>query len=171
MSDRSRWQRDIASVLCLPCISLDSIGRGLTNENLVYFTSKNKQHLAKVLIKLGNLESRRSVEVLGKDMRSVVLAGFALIVLLCTAQEPIRVDVKLVNVAFSARDGRGALVDNLTRDDFEVFEDAVPQKISFFARSADVPLTLGLIVDTSGSQNRFSRQHQHDLEVFLKEVL
>jgi len=104
-------------------------------------------------------------------MRSVVLAGFALIVLLCTAQEPIRVDVKLVNVAFSARDGRGALVDNLTRDDFAVFEDAVPQKISFFARSADVPLTLGLIVDTSGSQNRFSRQHQHDLEVFLKEVL
>ena len=104
-------------------------------------------------------------------MRSVILAGFALFAVLCAAQEPIRVDVKLVNVAFSARDGRGALVDNLTRDDFEVFEDAVPQKISFFARSADVPLTLGLIVDASGSQEHFSRQHQHDLEVFLKEVL
>ena len=47
----------------------------------------------------------------------------------------------------------------------------MPQKISFFARSLDVPLTLGLIVDFSGSQDHFSKQHQHDLEVFLKEVL
>lgn len=87
------------------------------------------------------------------------------------AQEQIKVDVKLVNVAFSVRDARGALVDNLTKDDFQVFEDAVPQKISFFARSVDVPLTLGLIVDFSGSQDQFSKQHQHDLEVFLKDIL
>jgi Ca-activated chloride channel family protein len=87
------------------------------------------------------------------------------------AQEQIKVDVKLVNVAFSVRDSRGALVDNLTKDDFQVFEDAVAQKISFFARSVDVPLTLGLIVDFSGSQDQFSKQHQHDLEVFLKDIL
>jgi Ca-activated chloride channel family protein len=90
--------------------------------------------------------------------------------LLC-GQEPIHVAVNLVNVAFSVRDARGALVDNLTREDVEVFEDAVPQKISFFARSTDVPLTLGLIVDVSGSQDHFSKQHEQDLEVFLKEVL
>ena len=86
-------------------------------------------------------------------------------------QQPIQVAVNLVNVAFSARDGRGALVENLTRDDVEVLEDAVPQKISFFAKSTDVPLTLGLIVDASGSQDHFSKQHEQDLEVFLKEVL
>jgi Ca-activated chloride channel family protein len=85
--------------------------------------------------------------------------------------EPIRVHVRLVNVAFSARDARGALVENLTRDDVEVFEDAVPQKVSFFARSVDVPLTLGLIVDFSGSQDQFSKQHQHDVEIFLKDLL
>ena len=85
--------------------------------------------------------------------------------------ERIRVHVRLVNVAFSARDARGSLVDNLTRDDVEVFEDAVPQKVSFFARSVDVPLTLGLIVDFSESQGQFSKQHQHDIEVFLKDVL
>lgn len=90
---------------------------------------------------------------------------------LCLAEEPIRVNVKLVNVAFSARDSRGALVNSLAKDDIEVFEDAVPQKISFFAHSIDVPLTLGLIVDFSGSQDQFSKQHQHDLEVFLKDVL
>jgi len=90
---------------------------------------------------------------------------------LCLGEDPIRVNVKLVNVAFSARDSRGALVNSLTKDDVEVFEDAVPQKISFFARSVDVPLTLGLIVDASGSQDHFSKQHQHDLEVFLKDIL
>src|SRR5262249_39040927 len=40
-----------------------------------------------------------------------------------------------------------------------------------FARSTDVPLTLGLIVDVSGSQDHFTKQHENDLEVFLKEVL
>lgn len=87
------------------------------------------------------------------------------------AQEQFQVDVKLVNVAFSVRDASGKLVDDLTRDDFEVREDAVPQKISFFARSVDVPLTLGIIVDASGSQDHFTKQHQRHLELFLKSVL
>jgi len=90
---------------------------------------------------------------------------------LAFGQEPIHVAVNLVNVAFSARGARGALVENLAKEDVEIFEDAVPQKISFFARSMDVPLTLGLIVDVSGSQDHFSKQHENDLEVFLKEVL
>jgi Ca-activated chloride channel family protein len=86
-------------------------------------------------------------------------------------QEPIQVAVNLVNVAFSVRDARGALVENLTEDDVQVFEDAIPQKISFFAKSTDVPLTLGLIIDASGSQEKFSKKHEKDLEVFLKTVL
>jgi len=97
----------------------------------------------------------------------LMMLGFGL----AFGQEPIHVAVNLVNVAFSVRDARGALVDSLTKDDIEVFEDAVPQKISFFARSTDVPLTLGLIVDVSGSQDHFTKQHEQDLEVFLKEVL
>jgi len=87
------------------------------------------------------------------------------------SQEPIRVKVNLVSVAFVARDARGALVDNLTQDDVDVVEDAIPQKIAFFSRSADVPLTLGLVVDASGSQDHFSKQHKNDLEVFFKDVL
>jgi Ca-activated chloride channel family protein len=91
----------------------------------------------------------------------------------CAAQEEphIRVDVSLVNVSFTARDRAGALVSNLTKDDVEVLDDGVPQAISFFARSADLPLSLGLIVDGSGSQEHSIRRHQHDLEVFLKNVL
>jgi Ca-activated chloride channel family protein len=89
------------------------------------------------------------------------------------SQEPpaIRVDVNLVNVAFAVRDAHGALAAGLTQDDFQVFEDGAPQKISFFARSADVPVTLGLIVDASGSQEQFVREHHHHLEKFFQDVL
>ena len=102
------------------------------------------------------------------------LAGLGLLTLgvaLSRSQEPIRVKVNLVSVAFVARDANGALVNNLTQGDVDVVEDAVPQKIAFFSRSADVPLTLGLVVDASGSQDHFSKQHKNDLEVFFKDVL
>ena len=110
---------------------------------------------------------RRSGSLRAYLVASLLILGCGL----AFAQEPIRVAVNLVNVAFSVRDARGALVDNLTKEDVEVYEDAVPQKVSFFAKSTDVPLTLGLIVDVSGSQDHFSKQHEQDLEVFLKEVL
>jgi Ca-activated chloride channel family protein len=101
----------------------------------------------------------------------VLTLGVAFGVVAGRSQEPIRVKVNLVSVAFVARDGRGALVDNLTQDDVDVFEDAIPQKVAFFSRSADVPLTLGVVVDASGSQDHFSKQHKNDLEVFFKDVL
>ncbi len=101
----------------------------------------------------------------------VMSLGARLGVISGRSQEPIRVKVNLVSVAFVARDGRGALVNNLTQDDVDVVEDAVPQKIAFFSRSADVPLTLGVVVDASGSQDHFSKQHKNDLEVFFKDVL
>jgi Ca-activated chloride channel family protein len=108
--------------------------------------------------------------------RGGLLAGLgvallALAVGIGRGQEPIRVKVNLVSVAFVARDANGALVNNLTQDDVDVLEDAIPQKIAFFSRSADVPLTLGLVVDASGSQDHFSKQHKNDLEVFFKDVL
>jgi len=108
-----------------------------------------------------------------KRIRSAVILflAFALLLGASTAQEAVRVNVNLVNVAFSIRDSHGVLVDDLNKDQVEVLEDAIPQKIAFFARSSDVPLTIGLIVDASSSQDHFTKQHQHDLEVFLKEML
>ena len=86
-------------------------------------------------------------------------------------QTPFRVDVKLVDVSVSVRDGEGRLVTDLGQDDFDVSEDGVPQKVAFFARSLDVPLNLGLIVDFSGSQDPFIKPHHKDLETFLGSVL
>ncbi len=89
----------------------------------------------------------------------------------CAAQTTFRSDVRLVNVAAAVRDGGGKLVDGLTQDDFEILEDGVPQKIAFFAKSSDVPLHLGLVVDISGSQAAFVKAHQRDLKVFLDKAL
>ncbi|HEV8147928.1 MAG TPA: VWA domain-containing protein [Bryobacteraceae bacterium] len=99
------------------------------------------------------------------------LAIFA--TLMCSAQElaPIRVDVRLVNVAFMARDSSGKLLNDLTKDDFEVWEDNVKQNIALFSQSRDLPLSLGLVMDMSGSQAHFHKKHEKDLKTFLKSVL
>lgn len=100
-------------------------------------------------------------------MRALALCVF----LSLSALAQFRSNVRLVNVGFSVRDEQGKLVTGLTQDDFDLVEDGVPQKIAFFARSLDVPLNLGLVMDVSGSQESFVRPHLKDLETFLKTVL
>src|SRR6266481_3256063 len=104
-------------------------------------------------------------------MQLRLLTCVSLLTLPIAAQAPIRVDVKLINVGFAVRDSAGKLVMNLKQDDFEVFEDGAPQRISFFAKSTDVLLNLGLLVDMSGSQEPFMKRHHKDLETFLKKEL
>ena len=61
-------------------------------------------------------------------------------------------EVKVVNILAAVRNKSGALIGDLTKDDFSVSEDSRPQTISYFARQTDLPLTVGLLVDTSMSQ-------------------
>jgi Ca-activated chloride channel homolog len=103
--------------------------------------------------------------------RLAAVAVCAALPFLGAAQDAFRVDVKLINMSASVRDSAGAVVADLGRDDFEILEDGVPQKIAFFARSQDVPLNLGLVADFSGSQDPFVKAHHKDLEVFLGSVL
>jgi Ca-activated chloride channel family protein len=86
-------------------------------------------------------------------------------------EPPLRVDVGLVNVAFSARGPDGKFIQNLTREEVEVFEDGVPQEIKFFGTRSDLPLTVGLLEDFSASQDKFNRKHSSDTEKFLKQVI
>lgn len=83
----------------------------------------------------------------------------------------IAVDVQLVNLTATVRDARGALTAGLTKDDFEIVEDGSAQTIRFFARQTDLPLSLGLLVDFSGSQREFVKKHRRDIETFLKNVV
>lgn len=71
------------------------------------------------------------------------------------AQEPtFKTEVKVVNVLAMVRTKKGEIVRDLSKDDFVLAEDGRPQTIQYFARQSDLPLTLGLMVDTSGSQHR-----------------
>src|SRR5208283_5317390 len=84
---------------------------------------------------------------------------------------PITVHVKVVNVLATVRDKKGAIVRNLTQDDFELKEDDRPQTIRYFAHETDLPLTLGLLVDTSLSQRRVLGQERDASATFLDQVL
>jgi VWFA-related protein len=67
-------------------------------------------------------------------------------------QPTFKVDVNVVNVLATVRDHGGRIVNNLTKEDFILEEDGKPQEILYFSRQTDIPLTLGLLVDTSLSQ-------------------
>jgi len=97
----------------------------------------------------------------------------ALICVLAFGQEMprIQVEVNLVNVSASVRDTQGKLVKDLAKEDFHLLEDGVEQRIQLFARSLDLPLKLGLVVDFSGSQGEFVRKHRRDIETFLENVV
>jgi VWFA-related protein len=69
-------------------------------------------------------------------------------------EAPIKVEVSVVSVLASVRNKQGALVGNLAKDDFLLSEDGKPQTIKYFTRETDLPLTIGLLVDVSASQER-----------------
>src|SRR5271154_906862 len=83
----------------------------------------------------------------------------------------ISVNVKLVSMFATVRDKHGALIRNLTKDDFVLQQDGHPQTITYFAPDSDLPLTLGLLVDTSGSQRRVLDQERDASHGFIDHLL
>ena len=87
-------------------------------------------------------------------------------------QQPgISVEVKVVNILATVRDKKGEIVTNLGKDDFVLDEDGRPQAITYFSQESDLPLTLGLLVDTSGSQRRVLDQERDASYSFLDHML
>ena len=80
-------------------------------------------------------------------------------------------DVKVVNVLATVRDKHGQIVNNLTKDDFKLEQEGKPQTIKYFARDTDLPLKLGLLVDTSGSQRRLIDQERTASYGFLNDLM
>ena len=87
------------------------------------------------------------------------------------SQTKITAETKLVTVYASVRDKHGQIVQNLTKDDFILEEDGHPQAITNFARENDLPLTMGLLVDTSMSQRRVLDQERRASYTFLDHIL
>lgn len=80
-------------------------------------------------------------------------------------------DVKVVNVLATVRDRGGRLVSTLGKDDFILSEDGVRQEIRYFAHQTDLPLTMGLLIDTSGSQKNLIPEERSAGALFLRSVL
>jgi len=88
------------------------------------------------------------------------------------AQAPtIKAEVSLVNVFATVRDKNKRIVTDLKQDDFKVSEDGHDEKISFFSKEMQLPITLGLLLDTSGSEQRMLGAIQDAGSRFLHRVL
>src|SRR6266576_216461 len=84
--------------------------------------------------------------------------------------QTLKVNVNLVNVYFSVRD-KGGYITNLHKDDCSIFEDKALQKTKNFTQEKNLPLTIGILLDTSGSQMNVHRLEQHAERDYLKDVL
>lgn len=80
-------------------------------------------------------------------------------------------DVNVVNVFATVRDKKGQIVKNLTKDDFLLDEDGRPQPIKYFSQESNLPLTLGLLVDTSGSMRNVLEEERSASRRFFEQVL
>lgn len=112
--------------------------------------------------------SRRRFIICGA---SAVAAGRVVFAQSPQSQPNFSTDVNVVNVFATVRDKQGQIVRNLTKDDFQLEEDSRPQVIRYFSQQSDLPLTLGLLVDTSPSERRMLGTEKQASYTFLKQVL
>lgn len=82
-----------------------------------------------------------------------------------------RKNVNVVSVYFNVKDKHGALIPNLSKDNFEISENGKPQAIKYFAAETNLPLTLGLLIDSSGSMQRMLPEEKAVAGDFLNKVI
>lgn len=80
-------------------------------------------------------------------------------------------EVKVVNILATVRTKSGQLVNDLSKDDFALTENRRPEEIRYFSRESDLPLTIGLMVDTSMSQKRVLEKERSASFQFVDQVL
>src|SRR5437868_5185332 len=85
--------------------------------------------------------------------------------------ETLKVNVDVVNVFCNIKDKHGALIPDLKKDDFQLSEDGKPQTIKYFSADTEQPLTLGLLMDTSGSMIQVIPAEKEVAGEFLNQVL
>ena len=83
----------------------------------------------------------------------------------------IAVDVKVVTLPVTVRDKHGKIIRDLTKDDFTLQEDGRPQSIRYFSQDTNLPLTLGLLVDTSRSQTNVLDAERSASRSFLEQMV
>jgi len=122
---------------------------------------------------------RWRIAFLGQAVGSVLVAGLAVAGMsrageqaaLAQGEQKLRVEVTLVNVSVTVREGNGRYMTGLKADDFEVYEDGVRQPITHFSAGEEAPATLLLALDTSRSQEKvFETQRAAAIELVRRVV-
>jgi len=85
--------------------------------------------------------------------------------------ETLKVNVNVVQLFFNVKDKKGGLIPNLTKDLFDIYEDGKPQTIKYFNAETNLPLTLGMLIDSSGSQLNVLDMEKEVGGAFLKQIL
>jgi VWFA-related protein len=108
-------------------------------------------------------------------MRPIALLTLAILLVpvhVPAQEEPtLKVEVNLVNILFTVRDKKSGLVGNLSKGDFKVFEDGKEQEVKYFNRETDLPLTIGLLIDVSASQQNLIEIEKNAAYQFFGSVL
>jgi VWFA-related protein len=83
----------------------------------------------------------------------------------------VKVNVEVVQLFFNVKDKHGALIPHLNKENFDIFEDGKQQTIKYFKAESDLPLTLGILIDSSGSQMRVLDMEKEVGGSFLESIL
>jgi Ca-activated chloride channel homolog len=103
-----------------------------------------------------------------RSLQVAALTVFLAVASIVAAQ--IRVDVRLVNAVATVTDARGRYVSNLSASDFILEEDGKPQQIMHFSQDHDVPVSIGILLDTSGSMDRKIRTAIEAVDRFTRRI-
>jgi hypothetical protein len=91
-----------------------------------------------------------------------------------TDEQPVttfKANTNIVQLFFNVKDKKGGMIGNLPKDAFEVSEDGKPQTIKYFSAESQLPLTLGILIDSSASQERVLYMEQEVGGAFLTQIL
>ena len=106
-----------------------------------------------------------------KRVLTIVFLVFCIIPVAARSQNTIKVDVSLVNVFFTVTDASGRFVPGLKQEDFTVQEDGLKQEIQRFSAESQLPLTIGMLVDTSPSVSGVFNDEKDTAIQFLDSTL
>lgn len=87
------------------------------------------------------------------------------------SSQTLKVQTNLVNVFVTARDKHNGIISDLTKDDFKVYEDGQEQKIAYWNKDVNMPITLGILIDTSGSMQNILDAEQDTASRFVHEIM
>ena len=87
------------------------------------------------------------------------------------SSQTLKVQTNLVNVFATVRDKKNGIINDLTQDDFKIYEDGMEQKVAFFSKDMNLPITLGILMDTSGSMQAILGAEQDAASRFVHTVM